>query len=101
GHSGSPSQTSIRKCRGQLSGKTVKMPLAPMMVLPLGDDQLAAAYGARRRERHLQQGSEVHEAQITHDKLAVERLEVPCIWAAEASGKMIDFRGDTSPQAFF
>jgi hypothetical protein len=46
-----------------------------------------------------QQQREEMEAQIMHDVLMIERSEVACIWAAEAQGAVIDFRGDTSPQS--
>jgi hypothetical protein len=47
-----------------------------------------------------QQQREEAEAQISSDMLAIERLEVACIWHAEAAkGEIIDFRGGTSPQS--
>jgi hypothetical protein len=46
-----------------------------------------------------QQQREQMEAQISADMLAVERMEVAMIFAAEAKGEIIDFRADTAPQA--
>lgn len=39
------------------------------------------------------------EATITADALLIERSECSLIWHAEAAGEIIDWRGDTSPQA--
>jgi hypothetical protein len=36
---------------------------------------------------------------ISADSLAAERAECALIWAAEAKGKVIDFRSDTTPAA--